>query len=585
VIARLPIALVALLLGLALAPSAGAQQTTESATDVFARELDLRPLAVTAVHFEGRLTSFDSFAYKLMKRVTGAAGLRDREHSFTLLDMALRPSAYAETDSVFVRKKLLRQSIARALSARPDYTEERLETFLDTGLIARRVILTDPNVGELLARLSADTVSTAKHVGELETALAYSDPGILIEQMRFIPPPSGATDRSWHTMLELFAHPETGPASESGTIQGLPDDQAVRIKTAWATLANAWSMHAVPGEDPAHHAQVASGALAQLATELPQVAPDVYPARTRLGWESWYFEQGHFTWVWIVYMFAIAFLLMALVYKWPLARGLGLGFFLAAAALHTIAVFLRWYVSGHWPNSNMFEAVTTAAWMGAVGAIVIEVWVRKTQMRNLFALAASVSGAIALMCAHFMPVSLSPELSNRMPILHDVWLYIHTNVIIFSYILIAMAAATALGYVALRLLGAKPDYARGGGAGTLVGMGAASMSDLAQRKPSPAAMLDGATMILMELAFVLLWAGIIMGAIWADHSWGRPWGWDPKEVFALNTFLVFVILVHVRLKTSDKGLWTALLALAGCGVMVFNWIVINFIISGLHSYA
>jgi len=172
-----------------------------------------------------------------------------------------------------------------------------------------------------------------------------------------------------------------------------------------------------------------------------------------------------------------------------------------------------------------------------------------------------------------------------MPILHDVWLYIHTNVIIFSYILIAMAAATSLGYLALRLLGAPADYARGGGAGTLVGMGAATPDELTQKKPSATAVLDGATMILMELSFVLLWAGIIMGAIWADHSWGRPWGWDPKEVFALNTFLVFVLLVHVRIKVRDKGLWTAVLAAAGCGVMVFNWIVINFIISGLHSYA
>ena len=92
-------------------------------------------------------------------------------------------------------------------------------------------------------------------------------------------------------------------------------------------------------------------------------------------------------------------------------------------------------------------------------------------------------------------------------------------------------------------------------------------------------------MLLMELSFVLLWAGIVMGAIWADHSWGRPWGWDPKEVFALETFIVFAVLVHVRLKVHDKGLWTAWLAVLGAAVMLFNWIVINFVISGLHSYA
>ena len=92
-------------------------------------------------------------------------------------------------------------------------------------------------------------------------------------------------------------------------------------------------------------------------------------------------------------------------------------------------------------------------------------------------------------------------------------------------------------------------------------------------------------MVLMELSFVMLWAGLVMGAIWADHSWGRPWGWDPKEVFALETFVVFLLLVHVRWRVKDKGFWTALLALVGAGVMLFNWIVVNFVITGLHSYA
>jgi len=104
-------------------------------------------------------------------------------------------------------------------------------------------------------------------------------------------------------------------------------------------------------------------------------------------------------------------------------------------------------------------------------------------------------------------------------------------------------------------------------------------------KPNWGVVLDAVTMVLMELSFVLLWAGLVMGAIWADHSWGRPWGWDPKENFALCTFILFLLLVHVRIKVKDKGLWTAVLAVAGCGVMLFNWIVINFIVSGLHSYA
>jgi len=100
-----------------------------------------------------------------------------------------------------------------------------------------------------------------------------------------------------------------------------------------------------------------------------------------------------------------------------------------------------------------------------------------------------------------------------------------------------------------------------------------------------AAVLDGSTMLLIQLAFVTLWIGIILGAAWADVSWGRPWGWDPKEVFALNTWLIFVGLLHIRLNVRDKGLWTAVLAVAGFAVMMFNWVGVNYFIVGLHSYA
>ena len=109
---------------------------------------------------------------------------------------------------------------------------------------------------------------------------------------------------------------------------------------------------------------------------------------------------------------------------------------------------------------------------------------------------------------------------------------------------------------------------------------------VASAKASPLAVaLDAATIFLVNLAFVTLWVGIILGAAWADVSWGRPWGWDPKEVFALNTWLIFVGLIHVRLNVRDRGLWTALLAVAGFLVMMFNWIGVNFFIVGLHSYA
>lgn len=96
---------------------------------------------------------------------------------------------------------------------------------------------------------------------------------------------------------------------------------------------------------------------------------------------------------------------------------------------------------------------------------------------------------------------------------------------------------------------------------------------------------DYGQLILLNLVFVTLFVGVILGAVWADYSWGRPWGWDPKEVFAMNTWIIYAVLIHVRFIVKDRGLWTAWLSVIGCLMMIFNWVVVNLFIVGLHSYA
>lgn len=96
---------------------------------------------------------------------------------------------------------------------------------------------------------------------------------------------------------------------------------------------------------------------------------------------------------------------------------------------------------------------------------------------------------------------------------------------------------------------------------------------------------DWMHLILLNLIFVMLFVGTILGAVWADYSWGRPWGWDPKEVFAMNTWIVYVILIHIRQVVKRRGLWTAWLSVLGTAMMAFNWWVVNHYIVGLHSYA
>ncbi|MEY3021450.1 MAG: cytochrome c biosis protein CcsA [Planctomycetota bacterium] len=551
----------------------------------FSEAVDLSPLATVAVQSDGRVKSLSSLANETMAFVSGPRRIAGQDPLYTYLDMLFRPDAYRDADAIYVKGAGPRRMISDAvLSADPsEDARARMAAFAKSGLISETLLMR-PAVATAMRTMQQDLVRTAKVVDAIDSALRVKDPRFLLGRLRIVPRGDGDQSKPWHTVAEvMFAdgqEPVPGAmlllAERATPPEDLSAAQLAATGDAWRALVNGW-LRADAGA-------VNAAALA-LAEALPAVDPASYPERSRLAWEHWYFENGHMTRVWLVYMLASVLLLLGFVWKWPRARLAGYAVFAAAVALHTLAVGLRWYISGRWPNSNMFEAVTTAAWMGAVGAVLIEWWVRRTAMASLFALGAAVSAMVALMAAHFLPVQLNPAIGNMMPVLHDVWLYIHTNVIIFSYVLIFMAAVSAAIYLVHRVLGGAPAFARVGGAGSLIVAGAHGEERMAEGRASFGEILDGVTMVLMELSFVLLWAGIVMGAIWADHSWGRPWGWDPKEVFALNTFLVFAVLVHVRLKVKDKGLWTAWLAVIGAAVMLFNWIVINFVITGLHSYA
>ena len=526
----------------------------------FEEKIDMTPWGdQVAVFTEGRVKSYETFARSFMPFIMGSKKFEGQEATFTYLDMMLRPERYVDQDIIFVKHKSLRASIAGEIDANPPSMRHRLATFMKTGLISRELLQTRA-VQTLLNRLRQDNRRFAVPIETIDAAIGASDPRSLWNSLKIVPPISGNAGDTWNT-LDTIENKE--------------------IVDTWQRMVTAWRS----GDAGATNVE-----LTILAKLIPALGADIesYPKAGKLKLESLYFRLGNLTWIWLIYLVSIVLLLMAFVYRFKTVGRVGMSFFIVALMLNTLAVIWRWYVSGRYPNTNMFESITTAAWMGGLFATLMELYLRKTAMKYLFPLGAAVAAMVALLAVRLYPLELNPHISNKMPVLHDVWLYIHVNFIIFSYCLIFVAAVTASLYLIRRVIqrikgiDCLQDYAKAGGAASLVETRNGGGSALSN---NTGAVLDGATMILVELAFILLWTGIVMGAIWADHSWGRPWGWDPKEVFALNTFLIFVVLIHTRLKVKDKGFWTAWLALIGCAVMIFNWVIINFTISGLHSYA
>lgn len=642
--------------GLAGVLSAGRPPRTPQPEADFAAKVDLDPLFRTAVHADGRLRSFESHAKTYMGYVTGPRQIHGHSNGFTYLDLMFRPEIYADEDIIYVKNKQVRQQVLEALQSHNKIDEARSAAVMKSGLISR-TLLRQPEVSALLQRLGQDLIRTSKVVDALQGALTVSDARYLQDNLRVIAPPSGETDKPWLALSELTGSTgapqdavHAGMAAAPAVIPGLDAELQKQITDGWNALRAAWR-----GEDAAS----VNEKIAQLAALFPTVAPDIYPTADRMAMESWYFRSKSMTWVWLIYLASVVPLLMSIIYKWDGARRIGMVIFTIAFLFQTASLVVRWYISGRWPNANMFEAVTTSAWFGGVAAFILEYVARRTALRNLFALGSAVVSMAALMAAYFLPTGLDSAISNKMAALDDVWLYIHTNVIIWSYAVIGLACVPALlflrhrwcvlwdaklasksrlialpialvvlnysAYLLLmhfinspaqalspkmligvsgalagsmmlvvlelfaardrRLAGVQVERSASGGASSLIYGATSGSAFLRQDKPTASQVYDGATMVLVELAFIMLWTGTVMGAIWADHSWGRPWGWDPKEVFALNTFFIFLILIHVRLKVRDKGFWTAVIAIIGFEVMMFNWIVVNFVISGLHSYA
>jgi len=531
-----------------------------SRAEEFSQSVDMSPWSDrVAVFTDGRVKSFETFARSYMPYIMGSKKFQSQDATFTYFDMLIRPERYVDEDIIYVKHKGLRAAIIAEVDTTNQEVQSKMDTFMERGLVSREILQQDA-VRSLLNRLRQDVRRFATPVEQIEGAIGASNPQVLWNNLRLIPPVSGQFDHPWTIM---------GEATNAD------------ILTSWEKLIVAWQK-----ED----ALAVNIQLETLSVLLPSLArgTEIYPASSKLKLESIYFRLGNFTSIWLVYLISVVLLLMAFIYRFNRVGKLGLAIFTIAVLLNTIAVVWRWYVSGRYPNTNMFEAVTTAAWMGGLFGILMECLVRRTSMRYIFSLGAAMAAMVALLAVRLYPLELNPHISNKMPVLHDVWLYIHVNFIIFSYCLIFVAAVSASIYLIRRFIqkckhtDGINDYARAGGVASLVELRPGKKPSLSNNMGS---VLDGATMVLVELAFILLWTGIAMGAIWADHSWGRPWGWDPKEVFALNTFLIFVVLIHTRMKVKDKGLWTAWFALIGCAVMLFNWIIINFTISGLHSYA
>jgi ABC-type transport system involved in cytochrome c biogenesis permease subunit len=175
----------------------------------------------------------------------------------------------------------------------------------------------------------------------------------------------------------------------------------------------------------------------------------------------------------------------------------------------------------------------------------------------------------------------------------SVLLKYHVTTVLCSYGLISLGFIISLFYLgthyASRFGARAPAQVQGFPSPTSHPMAAAALN-LAPEAPSGHQRtlhdLDRAQMTVLQLAFWTLGVGILLGAWWADHSWGRWWAFDPKETWALATWIIYLIVIHVRMATGrNRGLTTAWLSVIGFLMMLWTYFGVNLLLPGLHAYA
>jgi cytochrome c-type biogenesis protein CcsB len=328
----------------------------------------------------------------------------------------------------------------------------------------------------------------------------------------------------------------------------LPPSVRQRWTAAGALWANALRQYAAGGP--------ADAAVLELARRLPEYTGAVAPT-DRIHLEVFYNALHPFRWA--VVLFLLAAVVFAVATQVPAARWVyaaGVATLMAAVMVHVYGFFLRVRISGWAPVTNMYETIVWVALVCAVLGLILELVYRW----KAIGLAAAIVAAVCGLIADIIPPNLGAEIRNLQPVLRsNFWLSTHVTTIVSSYA--AFALALGLGNLALGIYLFAPGRKE------------------ALRR------LGLFIYRALQVGVLLVAAGTILGGVWADQSWGRFWGWDPKEVWALIVLLVYLALLHARYAGWVGQFGLAAGAVLGFQTVIMAWYGVNFVLGvGLHSY-
>lgn len=483
----------------------------------------------------GRMKPINTFSSELLRKVSHNDTYEGMNSDQVFVSMKMFPFAWIEVPLVYIKsgndsiRKIIGVNSGEKLIPFKKFFDEKgnykLAPYLDEAYKAA-----NPN------QFEKDFVETDKKVNLLNSALFGSI-------LKIYPVP-GDKGNKWVSNLELTQ--STGTALDT-IKQALPyylESLVLANRTKDYTMANTLLL----GIEKFQH----------------KYGKSVMPSDEKIDYEILYNKYDVFKKLpyWYIGISALMFILVIIqIFKDRKFLRISINVMHVAIGVlflvHTLGLIARWYISGHAPWSNAYESIIYVAWATMFFGLAFDRKSKLTVASSAFVTAMILTAAYANW--------IDPQIANLQPVLNSYWLMIHVAVIVASYG--PFALGFILGCVSLILM----------------------LFTNKENKKKMELNIKELTYInemSLTVGLVMLTIGNFLGGQWANESWGRYWGWDPKETWALISIMIYAFVIHARLipKMDNKWLFSVMSMFAFVSIL-FTYYGVNFHLVGLHSYA
>ena len=492
---------------------------------------------------KGRMKPMDTLATEVLAKIHRSASLKVGKDSLTpnqvILGMMIRPDVYKEIKIINTKDPRINE----ALGVKSDAKYVSFSQFFE-----------DPDGmrGYKLAELVDEaTRKEAKFRNKLDKAALEIDEKVNVVYMVFtgsllkIWPKANDENNKWFATIEA--------------LQTFSPEEAMSLRTTAVEYFTAVDDALESGKWDA-----STEALTKIAAYQKTNGAAVYPSENRIKAEMFYNHANIFETIYPYYLL-MGFILLTLSFvniikpkfKMEFFTKISLGLLVVFFILHTIGLALRWYISGHAPWSDGYESMIYIGW-----ATVLAGFIFSKRSPITLASTAILTGLI-LFVAHLN--WMNPQVTNLVPVLNSYWLSIHVSMITASYGFLGLGAL--LGFITIILFVVKTDKNE-------------------KQLSNSIKELNAINEMSLMVGLVLLTFGNFLGGVWANESWGRYWGWDPKETWALVTILVYAVVVHLRfIKSIYSEFNFSVISLLAFTSVIMTYFGVNYYLAGMHSYA